>query len=107
MRDIVCRANVAHVNQSQRDDIRRWIQKAQERNLISATVDAGRVAEQFCASMLGMACQWLVNAKMPLYEMHQQLKADLRQRFAAGDQSSLQSARIKSKGNHDDRRVHI
>jgi AcrR family transcriptional regulator len=101
------RANVARVNEAQRDDLRRWIEAGQERNLVSAQIDSSRVAEQFCASMIGMACQWLVNAKMPLTEMHEQLKADIRQRLAAGDRASSRASRIKSRGNHDDRRVHI
>jgi len=48
------RANVARVNQAQRDDIRRWIQLGQQRSLVPAKIDADRVAEQFCASMVGM-----------------------------------------------------
>jgi AcrR family transcriptional regulator len=101
------RANVARVHQAQRDDIRRWIKLGQQRRLVPAHVDASRVAEQFCASMAGMACQWLVNAKIPLQEMHQQLKADIRQRLAAAERTPARASRVKSQGNHDDRRVHI
>lgn len=101
------RANVARVNEAQRNDIRRWIKLGQDRHLVPEHVDAARFAEQFCASVIGMACQWLVNAKMPIDEMHQQLKADIRRRLAAAERTSARASRIKSKGNHDDRRVHI
>ena len=101
------RANVARVNQAQRDDIRRWIQLGQQRSLVPAKIDADRVAEQFCASMVGMACQWLVHEKMPLLEMHQHLKTDIRQRLAAANRTPARASRIKSKGNQDDRRLHI
>ena len=101
------RANVARVNEAQRDDIRRWITLGQDRRVVPAHVDASRVAEQFCASMVGMACQWLVNARMPVQEMHDQLKIDIRQRLAAAGRTPERAPRIKSKGNHDDRRVHF
>ena len=101
------RANVARVNQAQREDIRHWIKLGQDRNLVPARVDATRVAEQFCASMVGMACQWLVNEKIPVFEMHQHLKADIRQRLAAANRTPGRASRLKSNGNHDDRRLHI
>ena len=101
------RANVARVNEAQRDDIRRWIKLGQDQCIVPSHVDASRVAEQFCASMVGMACQWLVNAKIPVQEMHDQLKIDIRQRLLAAAGTPARASRIKSKGNHDDRRVHI
>jgi AcrR family transcriptional regulator len=101
------RANVARVHDAQRNDIRRWIELGQTQGSVASGIDAGRVAEQFCASMLGMACQWLVNAKMPIYEMHDQLKLDIRRRLAAGDRTPVRASGTKSKGNHDDRRLHI
>ena len=68
---------------------------------------AQRLAEQFCGRMVGIVSQWLVNARMPLREMHQQLKLDIRARLVSNGRTAIRSSRIKSKGNHDDRRVHI
>lgn len=101
------RANVARVHQAQRRDICRWIRLGQDRGSVPAEISAERLAEQFCASMVGIVSQWLVNARMPLREMHQQLKLDMRARLASNDRTAVRSSRIKSKGNHDDRRVHI
>ena len=101
------RANVARVHEAQRNDIHRWIELGRDPGCGAGRIDAGRVAEQFCASMLGIACQWLVNAKIPLAEMHAQLKLDIRHRLHAGDRMPKSASRIKSKGNNDDRRVHI
>ena len=101
------RANVARVHQAQRQDICRWIQLGQERGSVSADVSAQRLAEQFCASMVGIVSQWLVNSRMPLRAMHQQLKLDIRARLVSNGCTAVRSSRIKSKGNHDDRRVHI
>lgn len=101
------RANVAHVHEVQRDDIRRWITLAQEAGRVPRAIEAERFAEQFCASMAGLVFQWLVNDRMPLEAMHEQLKRDVRLRLAAPAASPQRTSRVKSKGNHDDRRPHL
>ncbi len=101
------RANVARVHQAQREDICRWIQLGQERGNVPAQICAPRVAEQFCASMVGIVSQWLVNARMPLRQMHAQLKLDIRSRLTSDSRSVVRSSRIKSQAKHDDRRVHF
>jgi AcrR family transcriptional regulator len=100
------RANVARVHEAQRADISRWVRLGQAAGCVPASVDAERVAEQFCASMAGMVFQWLVNDRVPLEAMHAQLKSDVRQRLGA-PAPAPRSVRIKSKGNHHDRRPHL
>lgn len=101
------RANVARVHEVQRRDISRWVRLGQAAGRVSAEIDVERTAEQFCASMAGIAFQWLVNERVPVEAMHEQLKSDVRLRLALPARAANRSIRIKPKGNHDDRRPHI
>jgi hypothetical protein len=74
-------SNIANVHRAQRRDVERWVRAGQERGQIKPDVNATRVAEQYAASMAGIAYQWLVNAEMPLEAMYGQLKEDLRFRL--------------------------
>ena len=101
------RANVARVHEVQRADIIRWVRLGQAQGSVPASVDAERIAEQFCASMAGMVFQWLVNDRIPLEAMHAQLKSDVRLRLGAPAPAASRSTRLKSKGHSDDRRPHL
>ena len=75
------RSNLANVHRAQRRDAAEWIRAGQRTGTVDASVDAMRVAEQYCASMAGIIYQWLVNSRMPLTSMFEQLKNDLTSRL--------------------------
>ena len=70
--------NIASVHRAQRRDAERWIRAGQDEGQIDRRVDAARVAEQYVASMAGIAYQWLVNDAMDLEAMYGELKKNLR-----------------------------
>jgi AcrR family transcriptional regulator len=74
-------ANLANVHRAQRHDVENWIRAGQQSDQVDLAVNPRRVAEQYCASMAGIAYQWLVTADMPLGAMYRQLKKDLRVRL--------------------------
>jgi AcrR family transcriptional regulator len=80
------RPNIASVHRAQRRDVVDWIRGGQRRGLVDSRIDAARIAEQYCASMAGIAYQWLVNADMQLEAMYEELKKNIRGRLqpAAG-----------------------
>jgi AcrR family transcriptional regulator len=78
------KSNLANVHNAQRRDAANWIRAAQKAGQLDESLDPGRVAEQYVASMAGIAYQWLANPKMPIEMMFRQLKSDLRARLAAG-----------------------
>lgn len=83
------KTNVADVHRAQRADVRRWVEAGQEAGTVRSDLSAMRVSEQFVALLLGITFQWLVNPKMPLREMHEALKREIRflLRPATGKQS--------------------
>lgn len=82
--------NILNVHRAQRRDIESWIRAAQNAGQLDPSVDSRRVAEQYCASMAGIAYQWLVNPKMPLRLMYRQLKTNLREQLQARSDQRLQ-----------------
>ena len=78
----VFRSNLANVHRAQRRDVAEWIRAGQAGGDVDPAVNRNRVAEQYCATMAGIAYQWLANPEMPLGAMYQQLKADVRSRLA-------------------------
>lgn len=74
-------SNIAAVHKAQRRDVAQWVKAGQDAGLVDPDVDPVRVAEQYAASMAGIVYQWLANSDMPLSEMFQQLKADLKARL--------------------------
>jgi AcrR family transcriptional regulator len=88
------RSNLANVHRAQRRDAAEWVRAGQRAGTVDAAVDAMRVAEQYCASMAGIIYQWLVNSRMPLTAMFEQLKADVVARLqpAGGKASSTSTA---------------
>ncbi len=78
----VFRSNLANVHRAQRRDVAEWIRAGQAAGEVDPGVNRNRVAEQYCATMAGIAYQWLANPDMPIGAMYQQLKADVRSRLA-------------------------
>jgi hypothetical protein len=78
----VFRSNLSNVHRAQRRDVAEWIKAGQATGAVSPAVNRSRVAEQYCATMAGIAYQWLANPEMPIGAMYNQLKADLRARLA-------------------------
>jgi AcrR family transcriptional regulator len=79
--------NIAAVHKAQRRDLESWIRAGQKAGQVNRAVNARRCAEQYCATMAGIAYQWLANDKMPLAAMYgyvrQQISAQLRAPHAA------------------------
>jgi AcrR family transcriptional regulator len=71
------RANVARVHTAQRRDVQRWIEAGQAASQISSTVDAGLVAELFCATADGLVYRWLVNPSLPIKALHDELHSTI------------------------------
>ena len=75
------RSNLANVHRAQRRDVEAWIHAGQQTGEVSRTVNPRRLAEQYCATIAGIAYQWLVNPQMPLAAMYRQLESDIRLRL--------------------------
>ena len=71
------RANVAKVARAQRRDVQGWIEVGQAEGSIRNDVVPLLAAELFCASVDGLLYRWLVNPKLPVGELHDQLKVDI------------------------------
>jgi AcrR family transcriptional regulator len=78
------KANLASVHHAQRRDALQWIRAGQDAGVVDPSLDPERVAEQYVASMAGIAYQWLANPAMPLSLMFRQLKDDLCVRLGRG-----------------------
>ena len=77
------RSNLANVHRAQRRDVEVWIRAGQEAGEVTKAVNPRRLAEQYCATIAGIAYQWLVNPEMPLAAMYRQLESDIRSRLVA------------------------
>lgn len=92
------KTNLANVHNAQRRDTANWIRAAQKAGQLDASLDPMRVAEQYAASMAGIAYQWLANPKMPVGAMFRQLKADLVARLGRGEGADAKRAPARSEG---------
>ena len=70
-------SNIAAVHRAQRRDVENWIRAGQKAGQVDRAASPRRVAEQYAASMAGIAYQWLANADMPLAPMYRELKRTL------------------------------
>lgn len=77
----VYRSNLANVHRAQRRDVEAWIKAGQATGEVDQSVSSRRLAEQYTATMAGIAYQWLANSEMPIGAMYRQLKADIRARL--------------------------
>jgi AcrR family transcriptional regulator len=80
----IYRSNLANVHRAQRRDVEAWVKAGQAKGEVDPSVNQHRLAEQYTATMAGIAYQWLANAEMPLGAMYRQLKADIRSRLQPG-----------------------
>ena len=78
------KSNLANVHKAQRRDAAQWIRAGQAAGVVDPSLDPERIAEQYVASMAGIAYQWLANPAMPLSLMFHQLKDDLGVRLGRG-----------------------
>jgi hypothetical protein len=90
------KSNLANVHHAQRRDAAQWIRAGQAADVIDPSLDAERVAEQYVASMAGIAYQWIANPAMPITKMFGQLKQDLVTRLARGTASAAKTSRARS-----------
>lgn len=70
--------DIASVHRAQRRDVDAWVRAGQRAGQIPPAISPQRVAEQYCASMAGIAYQWMGNPDMPLAAMYGELKRNLR-----------------------------
>ncbi len=85
------KANLANVHNAQRRDAAHWIRAGQAAGVVDPSLDAERVAEQYVASMAGIAYQWIANPAMPITMMFRQLKEDLVARLGPWHSLSIAS----------------
>jgi AcrR family transcriptional regulator len=81
------KSNLANVHNAQRRDAANWIRAGQAAGVVDPSLEAERVAEQYVASMAGIAYQWIANPAMPITLMFRQLKEDLVARLGRGSAS--------------------
>jgi AcrR family transcriptional regulator len=96
------RADLAKVHRAQRRDAAAWIRAGQRADLIDASLDPIRTAEQYVASMSGIAYQWMADPKLDFSAMFHQLKMDLRARLAKPTErrTARREASLRGGGTH-------
>jgi len=72
------RPNVAEVHRQQRETVARWVSQARAAGRVTAQADPRAVAEYFCAAVAGVVFHWLVNARFPVAEAMNEMRAELR-----------------------------
>ena len=77
-------SNLANIHRAQRRDVEAWVKAAQVAGEVDRSVNRRRLAEQYIATMAGIAYQWLANSEMPLGTMYRELKAEIRSRLEPG-----------------------
>lgn len=77
---------IAGIHRRRQRDVTEWIRKGIDAGQIHSAVDAAGVANQFCASIIGIVYQWLVNpAALPEIEsMYHDLKRTMKLLLPAG-----------------------
>jgi AcrR family transcriptional regulator len=93
------RANVRRVQEAQRRDVAAWVLAGQQRGTIAPAADPERVAEQFCASAIGIIYQWMVDPAAPVHAMHAELKSTVLKGYAVRPR--------RQRGIPDGRRIHL
>jgi AcrR family transcriptional regulator len=77
------RANVAKFHKAQRRDAQRWIEAGQAAGEVVSGIDAYIAAELFCSTADGLVYRWLVNPELPMRELHDRLRVNIRESLAA------------------------
>jgi len=70
---------IANVHERRRRDVEQWIRSGIEAGHVRADADARTIAEQFCASIIGIVYQWLVTpqAQSHIQDLHEGLKRQM------------------------------
>jgi AcrR family transcriptional regulator len=69
--------NVAEFMRIQRESVATWVKGGQEAGEIRPDVDAGRVAEQFYGTLIGLNNQWLVAPEIDLRAAYEDYKQNI------------------------------
>jgi AcrR family transcriptional regulator len=69
--------NVAEFMRIQRESVAAWVKGGQESGEIRPDVDAGRVAEQFYGTLIGLNNQWLVAPEIDLRAAYEDYKQNI------------------------------
>lgn len=72
------RANVAKTHKAQQRDVQSWLEAGQRSGTVLPIVNAALAAELFCAAMDGVLYRWLVDSSIPIDELHEQLRHEVR-----------------------------
>ncbi len=77
--DAALKTVIANVHERRRRDVERWITSGIEAGRVRADADARTIAEQFCASIIGIVYQWLVSpdASEHIHDLHEGLKQQM------------------------------
>ena len=77
---------IAGIHQRRQRDVTEWIRNGIAAGQINSTVNAASVANQFCASIIGIVYQWLVHpgALAEIEAMHNDLKQTMHLRLPGG-----------------------
>ena len=67
---------IAHIHERRQQDVEDWIRRGIASGEISAEADVAATAQQFCAAIIGIVYQWLVepDARQTIRDLHQGLK---------------------------------
>jgi len=70
---------IANIHERRRLDVATWIAKGIEVGNVRDDADINSVAEQFCASIIGIVYQWLVTpeAQDHIHDLHEGLKQQM------------------------------
>ena len=70
---------IANVHERRRRDVERWITSGIEAGNVRTDANARTIAEQFCASIIGIVYQWLVapDARDHIHDLHEGLKRQM------------------------------
>ena len=69
--------NVAEFMRIQRESVAAWVKGGQESGEIRPDVDAGRIAEQYYATLIGLNNQWLVSPEIDLRAAYEDYKQNI------------------------------
>jgi len=77
--DAALKTVIANVHERRRRDVERWISSGIEAGSVRTDADARAIAEQFCASIIGIVYQWLVapEARDHIHDLHEGLKRQM------------------------------
>ena len=70
---------IAHIHERRQHDLEAWIEDGIRAHTIRADVDVRTIAEQFCATIIGIVYQWLVapEAAVQIRALHEGLKEQM------------------------------